>query len=79
MKTSQRHALNLFTVVILAAVLWVGAPFPSVQAATIHVPADQPTIQAAINSAVNSDTVLVAPGTYVENINFRGKAITVIS
>ena len=48
-------------------------------AATINVPADQPTIQAAINAAVAGDTVLVAPGTYKENINFMGKAITVAS
>jgi hypothetical protein len=46
---------------------------------SINVPADQPTIQAAINAASNGDTVLVAPGTYVENINFGGKAITVTS
>jgi hypothetical protein len=45
----------------------------------IQVPADQPTIQAGINAAKNGDTVLVAPGTYMENINFKGKAITVTS
>jgi serine protease len=44
-----------------------------------RVPADYSTIQAAINAAVNGDTVRVAPGIYVENINFLGKAITVAS
>jgi hypothetical protein len=45
----------------------------------IHIPADQPTIQAGINAAHNGDTVLVSPGTYTENINFNGKAIAVVS
>ena len=46
-------------------------------ATIINVPADQPTIQAGINIAVNGDTVLVQTGTYVENIDFSGKLITV--
>jgi len=51
----------------------------SAPASTIHVPSDQPSIQAGINSASNGDTVLVSPGTYYENIDFKGKAITVTS
>jgi hypothetical protein len=49
------------------------------EAATIHVPADAPTIQQAIYAAAPGDTVLVAPDTYFENLNFVGKAITVVS
>ncbi|MCK4695336.1 MAG: hypothetical protein KAT74_06225, partial [Candidatus Cloacimonetes bacterium] len=45
----------------------------------INVPADQPTIQAGIDASVDGDTVLVHPGTYVENIDFVGKDITVSS
>ena len=48
-------------------------------ATVINVPADQTSIQAGINVAVNGDTVLVADSTYFENVNFLGKAITVAS
>ena len=46
---------------------------------TINVPADYPTIQEAIDDAVTGDTIVVAPDTYVENLDFRKKGITVKS
>jgi probable HAF family extracellular repeat protein len=55
------------------------AGLASAHAATIHVPGDVATIQDAITAAVGGDSVLVAPGTYTENLDFLGKAITVLS
>ncbi|TAN40464.1 MAG: hypothetical protein EPN25_07595, partial [Nitrospirae bacterium] len=45
----------------------------------IHVPAEYPIIQEAIDVAVDGDTILVAPGIYIENLNYYGKAINIIS
>jgi len=41
--------------------------------------ADYPTIQSAITDAVDNDTIMVNPGTYIENIVFNGYMITVKS
>ena len=43
------------------------------------VPGQYATIQAAINASSGGDTILVEPGTYAENINFRGKNIVLTS
>ncbi len=52
-------------------------------AATIHVPADQRTIQAGIDISQNGDVVLVDAGIYKGegnvNLDFKGKQITVKS
>ncbi len=59
----------------LFLLLLAGAP----SATTIYVPDDFSTIQAAIDGAANSDVIIVRAGTYVENLDFLGKAITVES
>lgn len=46
----------------LAAVLCL-SPWPAT-AAVLRVPADHPTLQAAVNAALSGDTVLVSPGNY---------------
>ncbi len=48
-------------------------------AADIYVPDNQPTIQDAIAAAATGDTVIVRPGTWLETIDFLGKAITLRS
>ena len=64
---------SLFTVFALLMSLSL------VQANTIKVPQNYTNIQTAIDQSQNGDTVLVSPGRYYENINFRGKNILVAS
>jgi hypothetical protein len=44
---------------------------------TIGVPSDIPTIQAALCLALNGETIVVAPGTYRENVHFCGTELVV--
>lgn len=46
---------------------------------TIHVPTDVSSIQAAIDSALPGDEIIVGSGIYMETIDFLGKAIVVRS
>lgn len=66
------HHLSFFAVTLVLGTL------ASAQT-TIRVPADYSTIQSAIVASTAGDTVLVAAGTYLEQIDFLGKEITVRS
>jgi len=71
----KRFVISLTVAVFLIlAILYIT---PTLFANTIRVPADQLAIQAAIDAASHGDTVLVSPGVYVENIDFKGKKLVV--
>ena len=57
---------------VSASLLW-----SSLSATIINIPGDYPTIQEGIDASTDGDTVLVQPGSYVENINFNGHNILV--
>ena len=60
-------------------IIFVLARFSPAFALVINIPSDYSTIQQGIDQCSAGDTVLVQPGTYVENIDFDGKNITVAS
>ena len=66
---------SLFVIFVAAHLIGSGAAL----GATILVPADQPTIQAAVDAAAIEDLILVSPGTYVENVDFLQKSVTLQS
>lgn len=66
--------------IIVSSILVLTALFaPPAHATIINIPADYGTIQEGIDASVNGDTVLVAEGTYYENIIYKGKKIVVTS
>jgi hypothetical protein len=61
-------------VILLILLPWLAAT------GTIHtVPDDYTVIQDAIDQSSDGDTILVMPGSYCENISFRGKSVVLTS
>lgn len=64
--------LNSLVLMCMAAAQQ-GEPRPDAQ--VLRVPEQYTSVQAAVDAAVDGDTVLVSPGRYVECIDLLGKAI----
>lgn len=64
----MKKIFNVLFALVLVVGLGLVTAAPLLAASTIRVPADYPTIQAAINAASDDDTIVVAAGTYQENV-----------
>ena len=79
---SVLNSLKKVACVGLTTIAFMGG-MKEARAKTLYVdddgPADFNSIQAAIDDANDGDKVIVEKGTYSENINFKGKNITLTS
>ena len=78
-RISRRPAALLAAIALTIA--GVTLPSTPVHAAgtVIRVPADQPTVQAAVSAASSGDTILIAPGTYTGGVWVQDKVLTFAS
>ncbi|MFO0793916.1 MAG: right-handed parallel beta-helix repeat-containing protein [Candidatus Brocadiaceae bacterium] len=69
----MRNLTTIFCALLFSFVAGIAS------AATLNVPGDYSTIQAAVDAAALGDLILVADGTYKENVDLMGKWITLRS
>ena len=74
-RTHGRWASILAVSCMVGMLLVAGNP---AGAAPLNVPAEFPTIQAAIDNAAEGATIMVAPGVYFENLRWEGKSLSLI-
>lgn len=83
MKPYMENIFGKISLTIFALLIYFFNVASATKAATLHVPSDYDTIQAAIDDASDGDEIVVADGIYIgdgnKNLDFRGKAITVRS
>lgn len=70
---ARRGLVATFPATLAALLCATAAP-----AATIEVPGDQPTLQAAVNAAVDGDVIVLAPGAYPQSAQVVGKEIDIL-
>jgi hypothetical protein len=79
----RSHSLKLTKAAIVHGLVFASALttllVAHVNTAVIDIPSDHGTIQEGIDHASDGDTILVRPGIYVENINFRGHNVVLAS
>lgn len=71
----MKSAFSLLCTLFLVSILLSSAAY----SATLHVPSEYSTIQKAVDAAVDGDEVLVAPGTYNENVRIENKKVHLTS
>lgn len=75
----HRTPVSILVLIAVSAVMGQALAQITPSSGTLSVTPPRITIQSAIDAAPAGGTVLVEPGTYHENIDFHGKAITVKS
>jgi hypothetical protein len=68
---------NLRLLAALAAMACSTLAFGSSGMVILHVPAEHPTVTAALAAASNGDVIQLAPGTYTEPFAFNGTVVTI--
>jgi serine/threonine protein kinase len=69
----------LFVILVIAAIISDDSDQDGGEELTYSVPGEYSTIQEAIDGAAAGSIVIIEPGTYYENIDFKGKELTLKS
>jgi parallel beta-helix repeat protein len=79
MKSIKRILLSILYLVAISSLAMSFSPPVKASPATIYVPDDYSTIQAAVDAASPGDTIIVRDGTYTENIDVNTDNLTIQS